>query len=73
MSNSTPVFVAGGLDPGTAYTLHVAVLSPMGTSSPVKLHAFTVRTAEKRMQGTSFIGGYERVEYGMGGCRGEMR
>ncbi|XP_050733792.1 nephrin-like isoform X2 [Eriocheir sinensis] len=49
VTNSTPHFVASGLDPGTAYTLHVAVHSPMGASTPIKLQAFTVKTAEKRM------------------------
>ncbi|KAG7156453.1 Nephrin-like 15 [Homarus americanus] len=49
VTNTTPHFVASGLDPGTAYTLHVAVHSPMGASSPIKLDAFTVKTAEKRM------------------------
>lgn len=49
VTNSTPHFVASSLDPGTAYTLHVAVLSPMGASTPIKLQAFTVKTAEKRM------------------------
>ncbi|XP_069172685.1 protein turtle isoform X1 [Procambarus clarkii] len=49
VTNTTPQFVASGLDPGTAYTLHVAVQSPMGASAPIKLQAFTVKTAEKRM------------------------
>lgn len=49
VTNSTPHFVASGLDPGTGYTLHVAVHSPMGASTPIKLQAFTVKTAEKRM------------------------
>lgn len=49
VTNSTPHFVATQLDPGTAYTLHVAVHSPMGASTPIKLQAFTVKTAEKRM------------------------
>lgn len=49
VTNTTPHFVASRLDPGTAYTLHVAVHSPMGASTPIKLQAFTVKTAEKRM------------------------
>ncbi|XP_066963446.1 nephrin-like [Macrobrachium rosenbergii] len=49
VTNTTPHFIATGLDPGTAYTLHVGVHSPMGASTPVKLQAFTVKTAEKRM------------------------
>ncbi|XP_063872675.1 nephrin-like [Scylla paramamosain] len=49
VSNNTPHFVASDLHPGTAYTLHVAVHSPMGASTPIKLQAFTVKTAEKRM------------------------
>ncbi|XP_047483653.1 uncharacterized protein LOC125035360 [Penaeus chinensis] len=49
VTNATPHFVATGLDSGTAYTLHVSVHSPMGASSPIKLEAFTVKTAEKRM------------------------
>ncbi|XP_069986280.1 kin of IRRE-like protein 2 [Penaeus vannamei] len=49
VTNATPHFVATGLDSGTAYTLHVSVHSPMGASAPIKLEAFTVKTAEKRM------------------------
>lgn len=49
VTNTTPHFVASDLDPGTAYTLHVSVHSPMGASTPIKLQAFTVKTAEKRM------------------------
>ncbi|XP_047738720.1 uncharacterized protein LOC108680637 [Hyalella azteca] len=50
VSNSTPYFVADGLAPGTDYTLHVSVVSPMGNSTPIELQAFTIKTAEKRME-----------------------
>lgn len=47
--NNTPTFVASGLTPGTAYLLRIGVKTPMGASAPIKLRAFTVKTAEKRM------------------------
>ena len=49
VTNTTPYFLADGLSPGTDYSLHVSVVSPVGNSSPVSLHAYTIKAEEKRM------------------------
>ena len=49
VTNTTPYFVADGLSIGTAYILQFFTFNQLGYSAPIKLEAFTVKAAEKRM------------------------